>query len=118
MTSACCPPAKPPARRSTASSTPPTNVDPWPSPATCTPQGSTPSCPRHSPPRPSTDSCTTPTSCSPKAPHYGSPKPPPDEEWCPWNDPPPGDQMSADRDITCPQTGRSAVRRQGSPAVR
>ena len=47
---------------------------------TCTPPGSTRSCPRPWPPRPSTGSCTTPTSCSPKAPHCDSPKPPPDEE--------------------------------------
>ena len=39
MTSACSPPAKPPARRSTASSTPPTNAAPSRSPRNLHPSG-------------------------------------------------------------------------------
>jgi hypothetical protein len=44
---------------------------------TCTPPASTNSCPRPSPTRPSTGSCTTHTSCSPPATASASPKPPP-----------------------------------------
>ena len=43
---------------------------------TCTPPGSTSSCPRRSPTPPSTGSCTTPTSSSPPATRSASPKPP------------------------------------------
>ena len=48
-----------------------------PSARTCTPPASTSSCPKPSPTRRSTGSCTTPTSCSPPATPSASPKPPP-----------------------------------------
>ena len=51
-----------PPKASTASSTPPMNTARWPSRATCTPPGSTSSCPRPWPPPPSTGCCITPTS--------------------------------------------------------
>ena len=43
--------------------------------ATCTPPGSTSSCPRPSPPPPSTGSCTTPTSARPPATASACPRP-------------------------------------------
>lgn len=76
-TSACCPSAKTPPKGSTAWSTPATRNAHWPSAATCTRPGSTNSCPKPSPPPPSTDYSTTPTSASPTASPTDSPKPPP-----------------------------------------
>ena len=60
------------------------------------------SCPRRSPPRPSTGSSTTPTSSSPRVPAIGWPRRPPGRGWC----------RSADR------SPRSAVRRHGDHVVR
>ncbi len=57
-TSVCCPCPPTPPKRSSESSTPPTNAAPSRSPPTCTPPASTSSCPRPSPAPPSTGSCT------------------------------------------------------------
>lgn len=67
------PAGRPLPKRSTELSRPPTNAARSPSPATSTPPGSTPSCPKRWPPPPSTDSSTTPTSSSPRATHSDCP---------------------------------------------
>ena len=106
-----------PPKPSTESSTPPTNDAPSPSPPTSTPAASTPSCPRRSPPPPSTGCCTTPTSSSPTAPRSGSLTPSPARGSRPWANPP-RDHLSAHRDFSCPPARTSGVRPPGEAAVR
>ncbi len=101
-----------PRKRSTGLLTPPTNAAASRSPPTCTPQASTPSCPKPWRPPPWTASCTTPTSCSPRAPPTGWPKPPPATE-SPADLTPQPDQPTASHDIPRPPTGRSDVRQHG-----